>query len=341
MASPMSRLRILLPLLLFLAVGRPESASLTPVYRESIRVRSIPVPLADGDLRRVRVGALTLIGGWRLDSMSNQFGGWSALHVEGDRVISIGDSGSVLRFRLGRFGHISDARIDPVPADCGINIDKHSRDTESLADGGGGEWLVGFEWRNAICRITPDFKRAVRWRAPGEMTRWPTSRGAEAIVRLQDGRTLVMAEGVPWGEKQRPMLLFDGDPTAANAHATPMLYVPPDGYSPTDAAQLPDGRILVMNRQFSVFGLFTDVLTSIDSSQFASGSVVIGKPLAWFDGPVLHDNFEGLSVTLENGQPMIWVISDDNFMSWQRTYLLKFAIDPLPPGVRPRPVSRP
>ena len=40
------------------------------------------------------------------------------------------------------------------------------------------------------------------------------------------------------------------------------------------------------------------------------------------------DELQALSVAEENGRTILWIASDDNFMGFQRTLLLKFALDP-------------
>jgi hypothetical protein len=273
---------------------------------------------------------LTLLGGWKLASRSSQFGGWSALHIAGDgdgnRVTAIGDYGSVLRFRLTRFGRATEARIDPLPVGCGAQDDKRERDSESLTRAVDG-WWVGYEADNRLCKVTLDFAQTLSLKRPLEMAQWSEKYGAEAIVRLADGRMLVFAERAPDGMALRPLLIFSGDPADPTTRVTSRSYLPPTGYSPTDAAQLPDGRILVLNRRFGIADLFTSVLVIIDPAALDSGRPVQGTPIAQLAPPTLHDNFEGLAVTVEAGRPVVWMISDDNFMSWQGTYLLKFALD--------------
>ena len=327
----MSLLRSLPVLVAFLVVGGPRDPTTLPIVPETIRIVSTPVTVQPDNPSRVRVGALTLLAGWKLESESHQFGGWSSLDVQGDRVTTVSDGGAVLRFRLGRFGHASEAAIVAVPHGCGPDGDKRDRDTESLArDPASGDWLIGYEWRNVICRMTGNFARALRLRQPPEMTNWPKTTGAESMLRLPDGRFIVIAEHMR-GDDPRALLIFDRDPTDAAAQVARAVYVPPKGYDPTDAALLPDGRILVMNRRFSPFSLFTCVLASIDAAAIEPGATLVGKPLANFSPPVLSDNYEGLSVTVDaTGTPILWVISDDNFMSWQGSYLLKFAVDPVP-----------
>ena len=75
----------------------------------------------------------------------------------------------------------------------------------------------------------------------------------------------------------------------------------------------------------------------VDLNRFDGRGAIAGVPIARFAPPMLSDNFEGLAATVENGHPIVWLISDDNFMSWQGNYLLKLAIDPAPErGVKPR-----
>src|SRR3546814_15926677 len=53
----------------------------------------------------------------------------------------------------------------------------------------------------------------------------------------------------------------------------------------------------------------------------------------------LADNFEGATVTVADGRPWLWLVSDDNYSSWQRSLLLQFALVGLPP--RHRTAKRP
>ena len=325
--APMRLFRTFATLLLFCVIGGPRSATLVPVVPERMDITSTPVSLQTDGPSRTRAGQLTLLQGWKLTSRASQFGGWSALHVDGDRFTAIGDYGSVLRFRLTRFGRATKARIDPLPAGCGRVDDKRERDSESLTTASDG-WWVGYEVDNRLCKVTPDFSRALALRRPAGMANWREQAGAEAILQLADGRFLAFAERAPKDVTQRPLLVFAGDPADPKTPVSTRSYIPPPGYSPTDAAQLPDGRILVLNRRFDVADLFTTVLVAIDPAALDSGRPIQGMSLARLAPPTLHDNFEGLAVTVENGRPIIWMISDDNFMSWQGSYLLKFALDP-------------
>ena len=317
-----------LPILLGQCVDGSMPGAMTPIANQRLLIESTPVLLNSGDPDRLRSGALTFKGGWQLTSPTRSFGGLSALDVDGNRITALGDGGTVVRFSFGRFGHVSDASIVRIPEGCGQVSRKMDNDTESLAhDPARTIWWVGFEWRNVICRIGRDLNMGEKVFGPPTMARWPRKGGTESMTRLSDGRFLVIAEDAPDYGRVRPLLLFDRDPTDPGAVVTSLGYRPPVGYKPTDVAQLPDGRLLILNRRFTLWSLFTTRLVLTDPIPLHARGVLQGRVIAHLESPLIHDNFEGLSITVEHDKPMIWLISDDNFERWQRTLLLKFELN--------------
>lgn len=317
-------------LVLLLFLGQCLSGStpgpVTSVHPQRIMIASSPVALDSSDPRRRRLGALTFMGGWSLSSDTRSFGGLSALDVDGRRITALSDIGAVMRFRLGRFGNASDAGVIPIPRGCAPALRKEDNDSESLThDPARSAWWIGIEFRNVICRTTGDFARGKGF-APASMAGWSRKRGPETLMRLADGRFLTLAEKAPDSGILRPGLLFDRDPTDSGAKVTRFSYKPPEGYSPVDAAQLPDGTILVLNRRFALQSLFTAVLVVVDTDDLGPGQIVEGREVARLEPPIITDNFEGVSVSQEDGRTIVWIVSDDNYMRWQRTLLLKFAI---------------
>ncbi|MFM9978254.1 MAG: esterase-like activity of phytase family protein [Sphingomonadaceae bacterium] len=319
---------LLFPLLLGQCLSASTPGLVSPLAPLAIRIASAPVILDGSDAAHIRTGALRFVSGWHLTSDTRAFGGLSSLDVDGNRVTAISDIGAIVRFRLGRFGNVSDARIDPVPEGCGKRIEKFDGDTESLTrDAARRHWWIGFEWRNVICRTDADLKRGESVARPRAMAGWWVKRGAESLVALADGTFLAIAEGYPDDGPERPAVLFDRDPTDPAARALRLRYRPPKGYSPTDVAQLPDGRLIVLNRRFTPIALFTSKLVLIDNGPLVAGRILKGRTIATLAPPLIADNFEGIAVTTEGGKPHVWLASDDNFMRWQRTLLLKFALD--------------
>lgn len=321
------------PLLFLLLLGQcvrsAVPVALAPVRDGVVTVRAVPVALYPGDPGRRDLGAFSYLGGWQLLGDAGWFGGLSSLSADGNHLTAVSDAGAVTEFDVGRFGHVSNAHIMPIPAACGTGGDKADRDSESLAlDPVSGDWWIGLEGRNAICRADHGFVAVNGYARPSAMADWPFNYGPETLLRLADGRVMAMAEGARDGGDLRPLLVFAGDPTDPAQVPLRLGYRPPTGFSPTDATQLPDGRIIVVNRRFNLWSLFTVRLTLIDPREFRAGAVIEGREIARFEPPVVTENYEGIAATQDGDRLVIWLISDSNFASFQRTLLLKFALDP-------------
>jgi hypothetical protein len=318
----------LFPILLGQCVDGSMPGMATPTESRRLTIQSTPVLLDSSNPDRRRVGALTFLGGWSLTSDTRGFGAISALNVDGRLVTALSDNGTITQLRFGRFGNVSEAENFAVPDSCGKLVHKYDNDTEGLTrDSETGRWWISYEWRNGICRLDESFAGAEAIAQPRAIAAWPKKKGPETILRLVDGRFLLIAEDVKEGDDPVRAVLFDRDPTDPAAVASSFSYRPPDGYKPTDAAQLPDGRILVLNRRFSIPALFTSKITIVPAIGETPPEILEGKVIATLAPPLVADNFEGISVTIERGRPIIWLASDDNFMRWQRTLLLKFGLN--------------
>jgi len=321
------------PLLFLLFLGQcvrsAVPVTLAPVRDATVTVRAIPVSLYPGDPGRRDLGPFTYLGGWQLLGDVGWFGGLSSLSADGNHLTAVSDAGAVTEFDVGRFGHVSNAHIMPIPAACGTGGDKADRDSESLAfDPVGGDWWIGLEGRNAICRVDNGFVAAKGYTRPPAMADWPFNYGPETLLRLDDGRFMALAEGARDGGDTRMLLVFAGDPADPAQKPTQLSYRPPAGFSPTDATQLPDGRIIIVNRRFNLWSLFSVRLTLIDPHGFRAGALIEGREVARFEPPVVTENYEGIAATQDGDRLIVWLVSDNNFASFQRTLLLKFALDP-------------
>jgi hypothetical protein len=100
-----------------------------------------------------------------------------------------------------------------------------------------------------------------------------------------------------------------------------------EGYRPSDAARLPDGDILLLERRFQRIGGFGARLSRIVKDDIRPGARLRGKEIARFERPYITENFEGVAVTLDPSLPDTWrvyLVSDDNYHPMQRTLLLMF-----------------
>ncbi|HEX8379443.1 MAG TPA: esterase-like activity of phytase family protein [Allosphingosinicella sp.] len=281
-----------------------------------------PLTLQEDDPAAKRLGRLVWLGGWALTSNDRRLGGISALHVEGGQALALSDAGWLIRLSLPSGRSPVRARISMVEAGPGPPGAKVNRDIESVVVEGSRVWLA-YEQANAIWRYDRARFEPRSAAAPPGMARWSANRGPEAMVRLADGRFLVFAEGAG-GDSEA--VLFAGDPSVRGTRATRLRYRPPAGYRITDAARLPDGRLVLLNRSVSLFAGFTAKLTIVTLGEPREGALIAGEEAAVFEGPVLRDNLEALSVTAEGGRTILWLASDDNYSPFQRTLLMKFAL---------------
>ncbi|MDB5737210.1 MAG: esterase-like of phytase family protein [Sphingomonas bacterium] len=283
------------------------------------------VPLDAHDPGRTSVGALRYVGGWVLRGTDRRFGGISSMTLQDGRFVLLSDTGVVTRMRFDE-GRISDYAMAPLPGGPGDGSRKIDRDSESSTyDPVTGHVWAGFETRNEIWRYTKGFAAADGHAAPAAMADWPGNEGAEAMVRLHDGRFIVFAETKTRDDGSHVGLLFPGDP-ADGAVPVEFGYRGPAGFAPTDAAELPDGRVIVLHRHFSVLGGFTAALTVIDPKAIRGGATIAGVPIAKLAPPLAVDNMEALAIERRGGRTILWIASDDNFFVAQRTLLLEFAL---------------
>ncbi len=325
-----ARMRVWLLILLLLWLNFPTSGP-EPLQRfkpgEILMVDR--VALAPTDPARARLGALTYLGGIRLRGTQPPFGGFSAMKIDGDRFMLVSDAGDILKFRMGGDWIPRDVSFGELSGGPGTGWLKIERDSESLTwNPATGQYWVGFEQYNAIWRFAAD-GRFEAHAEPAPMANWAPNGGPESMVRLRSGVFLVISEMSRPRERRdaRLALRFLGDPTEPGTPFERWAYVPPAGYDPTDIAELPDGRLLVLNRKFNLRDLFTAKLVIVDGRAVRKDAVVRGEEIATFAAPVQHDNFEALAVTREGEDTILWVASDDNQMWFEDSLLLKFRLD--------------
>jgi hypothetical protein len=146
------------------------------------------------------------------------------------------------------------------------------------------------------------------------------------MARLADGRFLVFCEGSSDNHPVSDAILFDGDPADPATRAALLHYRRVPGYRVSDATILPDGRLLILNRRFQWLEGFSLVVTIAEARGLRAGATIERSEIARLEPPMTIDNMEGVSVTVENGRTIVWLVSDDNFFPLQQTLLLKFAL---------------
>ena len=275
-----------------------------------------------------RVGEMRLLGAWELRSPNSDFHGYSALAALDDgTLLAVSDRGRRLRFSPP--GASGSAELGPFSA-TDQGDEKRLADVEALTrDPRTGRLWAAYENSNVVELREPG--GAIERARPAAMQDWPSNAGPEAMVRLADGRFIVLSEGrATWTGAVTHGLLFPGDPVDG-AEPVRFRFAPPPGSRPVDLAQLPDGRVLVLTRSIE-WGLppgFSSKLVLADPAQIAEGKTWSGRVVAEIAEPLPTENYEGLAIAPgADGAAVVWLISDDNQSIFQRTLLLKLAWRP-------------
>ncbi len=289
-------------------------------------------------------GLLRLTGSWRMTSEHGWFGGFSAL-VEGQGRTLI--AGTDRGFLLGM--DLAGDQPHAIPESFRfVGVSGRGRkeyvDMEAIArDPATGTLWASFENDNLVMRFAPGGMRTVY--APPEMVDWSESSGPETMERLADGRFLLLAEGSETGDTaDRPALLYPGDPIAGGK-PLPFRFSCDVAYSPVDATQLPDGRVLILMRKvrYTIPATFDAVIMIADPAAIRAGQHWRGEVIQHLQGPGFGENFEGIGFVADRAdrrKGSIWVVADDNFSIFQRTLLLRFALDESGEALQRRAAAR-
>ena len=251
-------------------------------------------------------GPFRLAGAWHVTGDDPRFGGVSALAIDGSDLVAVSDMGAVVRFPKA-FADRARAVVSDVPGGPGPGHFKVQRDAESLAhDPQGRGWWVGFEHGNELWLFDHAFDRSLE-RIRFGRHRWPSNLGLEGA--LADGRSLLL-----FPENGREMVRLDDGVSRTFAIANSQGSV-------SEAARLPDGTMLVIQRNISPLG-FRSAL--VELRRVGKGYRLQGRvelPLEWRDNP------EGLAAEqLPNGAIRLWIMTDDNQQPPLRTLLIALDI---------------
>ncbi|SFM04220.1 hypothetical protein SAMN03159423_5018 [Bradyrhizobium sp. NFR13] len=326
-----------------IARAQPVPVPATPLARApvSIEVEARPIPAFDTrDRAHTRFGSLQYRSGLILTSRYKDFGGISGLRLDdkGEGFIAISDKG---KWFTGKITYSGDAMVGIVDVEAAPMLGADGRpitargwyDTESIAVDGPTVY-IGLERVHQILKF--DFGRdGVRARGepipqPPGMRKLPNNGSLEALVMVRKdrfkssslaGMLLAISErGLDSAGNISAWIIGGKAPASFSVRRT-------KNYDISDAALLPSGDLLLLERKFSLFGD-----TGVRIRRISLASIV---PDAVIDGPTIFDadlgyeidNFEGLDVHVTpEGDTVLTLISDDNFSMLQRTLLMQFTL---------------
>ena len=313
---------------------KPDEYSVTaPV---SIEVNARPLASFSRDRSQVRFGSLEYRSGLILTSKFRGFGGLSGLRLDarGDRFIAISDKGGWFTGRIAYRGKemtgLEDVEASPMLGPDGMPITARGWfDSEALALDGSLVY-VGLERVNRILRY--DFAKGFT-RAHGEVVplppaarKLPYNRGIEALIAVPKGQPLagtLIAISERGLDVAGNILGFLIGGKASGQFSVKRS----EDFDVSDAALLPSGELLLLERKFSWLGGVGIRIRRIAQKSIAPGAVIDGPTIFSADLGQEIDNMEGIDahVTAE-GETIITMVSDDNFSMIQRNLLLQFVL---------------
>ncbi|MFM2044531.1 MAG: hypothetical protein RLY86_3107 [Pseudomonadota bacterium] len=291
------------------------------------------VPLIE-DGSRDGVGDLRFRGGVALTHPDKAFGGLSDFRVteDGTAFAAVSDGAGIVtgRLRYDRDGNLVAAgefQLSPLNGEAGAPLVGKDGDAEGLVRLPDGGWLVSIERDHRILRYGAGLGqgRPARLDAPADLASLPANGGLETLVRLADGRLLLIAED---GLEAPRTAAWIGTPGAW----TRLSYQAEGPFRPVGGALMPDGDVLVLERRASFVGGWGSRIVrlraaDLDRAAAAAGGVLAGQEIGRLDPPMAVDNYEGIDVRrTSDGRIIVYLLSDDNFQATQRTLLLMFEL---------------
>ncbi len=300
-----------------------------------VSVKSSRHYLDPEDPTRREFGKLSYLSGIVLRSDNSGFGGFSGFQISADgaRLLAVTDAGKWLRAVLVYDGDkltgLEQVELSSLLDEDGQAVrGRNGVDAESLTltEPGNldGPAYVSFERRHRVLFYPAGLgAKAAIIDMPPDLALAPANKGIEAFERRADGALIALTEHVLDVHGQHSGWLIDGK------QMHPLSLRREGECDPTDLEFLPDGDLLVLERRYTLAGGPGMQIRRIKAETISPGAVMDGEVLINLTSRYGIDNFEGLAVRKNTAEETIlYIISDNNFSSLQKTLLLMFKLEP-------------
>ena len=329
------------------ASAKPETVLDKPI---PITVTAIPIDFDRDDPGRKQFGKLIFRSGLNLYARSRHFGGFSGLVIDpsGDSILAVSDAGIWMRADLSYDGRylkgLSNATLGPVLGANGKPLRRNAeRDSEAIALASGdtrnGTAYLGFEVKHRIA-IYPFASKSFgppkgAVPLPADAKRMKSNQGIEALTTIKTGRlegTLAAFSERLAGKGGNLQGWLIGGPTPGAIVLKSL-----GGFDTTDAAALPDGGIVILERRFRYSEGVQMRIRRISQSELKPGVLIQGEVLLEANAAFNIDNMEAITAhRASSGETIITLMSDDNFSPFQRALIMQFALPDGPVLAGPR-----
>ncbi len=299
--------------------GRQYLAAELDKKNEPFQVATEKLVLNEEQPTLSNVGALSFIGGWALTADNDDFGGFSGMVIEdnGKKLVAISDQGDLFHADIDVADEnlfVSEGKLQSFAQ--GSKADKIDYDAESIIKSGDG-YIVSFEQKHRLMKVTGG--TAVPYTVAADLSDMADNGGLEAIAQLKNGDMLLFAEHGLDVKGALPAWITNAEKSRT------LRFLTPDNYSPTDAAALPNGDVLLLMRHFSALDGVSAKVMLIKAADIEDAGDLTPVELAHLEPPFTVDNMEAMDIVpTGNGGARIYMMSDDNFSFRQRTLFMVF-----------------
>lgn len=320
-----------------LALLMPIASSVASAKTINIAVTSSPIDRFYLTSTSTKAGKLEFIGGLQIDSESKYFGGFSGLAIKqnGQKLITVSDTANWLTANLqrdenGKLTGIKNTNINCLCRKNGKSYGgKYMGDAESLVISGKLAH-VSFEGVNRIntydldeSLIPSNARQATPTFKPYKLS---GRKGLEALALAPKsspiaGKFLAIAEQSLNAKGNHRAFI------AGKEKIEELSITATDDFEVTDAEFLENGDLLILERRL---GLIIDLgvrIRRFKADTIAPATLLFGEVI--FESGITSqiDNMEGLAAWKNsNGETILTLISDDNFIGIQRTILIEFKL---------------
>ncbi|MCV0425974.1 MAG: esterase-like activity of phytase family protein [Roseibium sp.] len=321
------------------AVSQPSLAQELLNEGRTVKARTKPIDTFRIGHDDKTFGKLTFLGGLELLASDRKVGGLSGLVSldRGNAFLAVTDNGHWVTGKIEQSAEgvplgISDIRYSELRGADGKTLRaRWGHDTEALTVSGSGVYVTA-ETRNAVYRFpwpiaTGNERMVGEVAMPKDIQSLPRNTGLESLAAAPDGHRLA------------GNLIAIAESAPSDAHDLSAFIIGPEGtkrfsirrydrFDATDAAFLPNGDLLVMERRFNLRDLIGLRLRRFSAGSLEPGAVVEGETLLEADFDYQIDNMEALAVHQnEQGETILTLVSDNNRSMLQRTIFLRFRLD--------------